>query len=297
MINRRVFKPKLQFFCLFIFPTVIVSACVPTAPSCPTQQPTTCIPASQTADPFTPTPTQTHCSLPGTVQRLQMDSTLLNLTMDVSVYLPPCFDADREGGYPAVYLLHGQTFDDRMWINLGAAELADELVLSGEAEPFVMIMPNEQFYYRPVRGNAFPDAIVSELIPWAEEKFNLCTERQCRAIGGISRGGAWAMRIGLTNPTIFSAIGIHSLPTFLGGSTQVAEWVKALPKDLQPQLTMDAGNLDPEIKSTIQVEAVFNQLGFPHEWKLNNGRHDEDYWRAQISDYIAWYAGLWDIAP
>ena len=98
---------------------------------------------------------------PGEVKRYQMQSALLNLQMNVNVYLPPCYDASLAGGYPAAYLLHGQTFDDLMWTNLGAAELADELILSGEAQPFIMIMPNEEFFYRPVRGNLFPDAITT----------------------------------------------------------------------------------------------------------------------------------------
>jgi enterochelin esterase-like enzyme len=234
------------------------------------------------------------CSQPGEVARFQIPSALLNLQMNVNVYLPPCYDPTLAGGYPVAYLIHGQTFDDLMWTNLGAAEYADALILSDEAHPFMMVMPNEEFFYRPVMGNLFPDAIVNEVIPWAESTFNICDARECRAIGGISRGAAWAMRIGLTNPQIFSAIGIHSLPSFLGGEGQVAEWVKALPKDLLPRLTMDSGRFDTEIKSAIPVEAVFNQQGLPHAWHLNEGRHDEDYWKAHIADYIRWYAGLWE---
>jgi hypothetical protein len=40
---------------------------------------------------------------------------------------------------------------------------------------------------------------------------------------------------------------------------------------------------------------VFNQQGLPHEWHLNEGRHDEDYWKAHIAEYIQWYAGLWSM--
>ncbi|MBM3136900.1 MAG: hypothetical protein FJZ98_01795 [Chloroflexi bacterium] len=268
---------------------ITLSACIPQAPVCPTPQAATESPTIPAPQEITPTPTPDGCREPGTVQRIQMQSTLLNLDMNVSVYLPPCYDPLLEGGYPAAYLFHGQTFDDRMWLNLGAAELADTIILEG-AEPFVMIFPNEEFFYRPVIGNKFPEAIMEELLPWAEEDFNLCQERECRAIGGISRGASWAMRIGLTNPRAFSRIGIHSLPSFLGGEGQVAEWVKVLPKGELPFVAMDSGRLDPEIKSAIAVEAVFNQLGLPHTWNLNEGRHDEEYWRAQVDEYIHWYA-------
>ncbi|MDP2965857.1 MAG: alpha/beta hydrolase-fold protein [Pelolinea sp.] len=291
-------KRSFRILYLAILALVIsLSACTAAAAQnqCPTPAAPTAEPATPTAIPPTPTPTPVPagCSQPGEVKRYQIPSALLNLQMNVNMYLPPCYDADLAGGYPVAYLLHGQTFDDRMWTNLGAAELADALILSREAQPFIMIMPNEEFFYRPVRGNKFPDAIVSEVIPWAEATFNVCAARECRAIGGISRGAAWAMRIGLTNPQAFTAIGIHSLPSFLGGEGQVADWVKALPKDLLQRITMDSGRFDTEIKSAIPVEAVFNLQGLPHDWHLNEGRHDEDYWKAHIAEYISWYAQLW----
>lgn len=291
MKNMRVYRiVQLGFFIV----TYSLAGCAPTAPlECPTPAAPAVESAAPTAAVPTLSPQAEGCLQPGGIERMQMPSTLLNQQMNVNVYLPPCYDASLPGGYPAVYLLHGQTFDDLMWTNLGAADLADELILAGEAEPFIMIMPNEEFFYRPVRGNLFPDAIVTEVIPWAESNFNICGARECRAIGGISRGAAWAMRIGLTNPQVFSAIGIHSLPSFLGGEGQVAEWVKALPKDLLPRITMDSGRFDTEIKSAIPVEAVFNQQGLPHDWHLNEGRHDEEYWKAHIADYIGWYADLW----
>jgi enterochelin esterase-like enzyme len=271
-----------------------LAGCIPSAPVSPTPQTQSETPTIPALQELTPTPTPDGCQQAGTVQRLQMQSALLNLTMNVSVYLPPCYDSMLKGGYPAAYLFHGQTFDDRMWIELGAVEYVDALILAGEAEPFVMIFPNEEFFYRPVLGNAFPQAVIEELLPWAEENFNLCPEWECRAIGGISRGASWAMRIGMTNPRIFSRIGIHSLPSFLGGEGQVAEWVKVLPKDQLPFVAMDSGRLDPEIKSAIAVEAVLNQQGLPHVWHLNEGRHDDEYWASQIESYLRWYAGGWE---
>jgi enterochelin esterase-like enzyme len=294
MQNKRSFS-KFRLAVLALVIAILLPACsaANTQADCSTPAASTAELVTPTALPPTPTPAPAGCAQPGEVKRYQVQSVLLNLQMNVNVYLPPCYDAALVGGYPAAYLLHGQTFDDLMWTNLGAAELADELILAGEAQPFIMIMPNEEFFYRPVRGNLFPDAITSEVIPWAEAEFNLCAARECRAIGGISRGAAWAMRIGLTNPQRFSAIGIHSLPSFLGGEGQVADWVKALPKDLLPRVTMDSGRFDTEIKSAIPVEAVFNQQGLPHDWHLNEGRHDEDYWKAHIAEYVSWYAGLW----
>jgi enterochelin esterase-like enzyme len=215
-------------------------------------------------------------------------------TQWISVYTPPCYDPVLAGGYPALYVFHGQTFDDSMWFDLGAGAYLDAMVSTGEAQPFIIVSIFEEYFYRAVRGNKFPDAVIEEIIPWVEENFNICTIRDCRALGGISRGAAWAMRLGLTFPDLFSAIGIHSLPSYLGGSDQVRVWVEEYPKEMLPRITMDSGRFDTEIKSASGTQEVFNQKGITHEWHLNEGRHDIDYWEAQMESYMRWYAGLWE---
>ncbi|MDP2990704.1 MAG: alpha/beta hydrolase-fold protein, partial [Kiritimatiellota bacterium] len=137
-------KRSFQIIYLTIL-TLAISLTACTAPAAQNQCPTPAAPTAELAAPTTlaptPTPTPAGCSQPGEVMRYQIPSALLNLQMNINVYLPPCYDANLAGGYPVAYLLHGQTFGDLMWTNLGAAELADELILSGKAQPFIMVMP------------------------------------------------------------------------------------------------------------------------------------------------------------
>lgn len=234
------------------------------------------------------------CAAPGVVERHQIESEVLNSPLFISVYLPPCYDASREEGYPTLYLLHGQTFNDRMWIELGAPEIVDRLVLSGNSDPFLMVMPYEEFYYRDVESNQFPDALTGELLPWVEKSFNACSGMTCRALGGISRGASWAMRIGLTEPGIFSSIGGHSLPTFRGDFSNLPGWLDDIPDRQMPRIYIDTGRFDPEVKAAYRFENVLNEKGIPHVWNLNEGRHNEEYWSAHIEVYIRWYAEGWE---
>jgi enterochelin esterase-like enzyme len=277
---------------------LLVAACAPAsspaqpALDCPTLEsaPLICeVPAHAADEPQS----GSTCLEPGTLERYEIDSRLLNAPLHVSVYLPPCYDPRKAAGYPALYLLHGQTFDDSMWADLGATGLADEHILSGEWPPFMMIMPFEEFYYRKAAGNQYPVAIVEEVVPWVEETFNACSRRDCRALGGISRGASWTLRIGLNQWQVFGALGAHSLPDFLGGPDAVALWVDGIPKDQLPKITMDSGRLDAAIKTAYRTDAVLNEKGVPHTWQMNEGRHDEEYWRARMPDYMSWYAGLW----
>ena len=242
----------------------------------------------------TATTASSSCDSTGEVKRYLLDSQLMNGDLYVSVYFPPCYDTKIAGGYPTLYLLHGQMFDDNMWLDLGAGQAADELINSGSAQPFLMVFPYEEFYYRDAENNTFPDAILEEIIPFVESKFNVCAERDCRVLGGISRGASWAMRIGLAHWATFAAIGAHSLPTFRGDIGSLPDWLEKIPDESVPRIYLDTGRFDPEVKLAYSFEQVLNERGIQHEWHLNEGRHDTDYWMAHIRDYLLWYASRWE---
>ena len=48
---------------------------------------------------------------------------------------------------------------------------------------------------------------MKNLVPYVDTHYNTCAERDCRAIGGLSRGAQWALRIGLAEWQTFGAIG------------------------------------------------------------------------------------------
>jgi enterochelin esterase-like enzyme len=285
---------KSNFFALIFLLLFVTASCTtnpileayPTSTNTPTQNPPD--------DQLEAAAPETCTDKTGKVERFEIDSENMNGAQYMTIYTPSCYDTDLVGGYPTLYVFNGQTFDDGMWFDFGVADHMDALLAAGDAQPFLIVSVFDEFYYRAVRGNKFPNAVIEEVVPWVDANFNTCTARECRAVGGISRGAAWAMRLGLTNPDIFGAIGLHSLPTYLGGPDQVRVWVEEYPKDQPLSVWMDSGRFDTEIKSAIGTEAVFSQKGFPHEWHLNEGKHDTDYWEANMGDYIRWYAGLWD---
>jgi len=300
MVHFRSLPIRSRLAVLAISTALCLAACAPEATPqqaqptvCPTPEIQVCeFPAELLAENSQP-PDSAVCTEKGEITRYENPSELLNGTLALSVYLPPCYDPLKAGGYPVLFLLHGQKYDDRMWINLGAADLADEYMASGEWQPFIMVMPFEEFFYRKAADNQYPVAIVEEVLPWVDETFNTCSERACRALGGISRGASWTVRIGLNDWQQFGALGVHSLPDFLGGPDAVADWLEGIPHDQYPRVYMDSGHLDTEIKIAYHTEQVLNEKGVPHEWHMSEGRHEEAYWQAHIADYMNWYASLW----
>lgn len=289
----------LRTAALLMLAAALLAACAPSAvpeaqpTACPTPEMPVCEFPAELLQPEAEPEDSPLCAEKGQITRYENPSELLMGTLAVSVYLPPCYDPLKAGGYPVLYLLHGQTYDDSMWVNLGAADLADVHIAAGEWQPFIMVMPFEEFYFRKAAGNQYPVAIVEEVLPWVDETFNTCTERACRALGGISRGASWTVRIGLNEWRMFGALGIHSLPDFLGRADAVRTWLEGIPHDQFPRIYMDSGRLDTEIKIAYGVEQVLNERGVPHVWHMRDGRHDEDYWLTNMAEYMQWYAGLW----
>jgi len=291
-------KPK-YFLILFLLFTAITGCTPPPVETTPTaftpvntpQATLLSVTAETTVQPQGEEPQETCVS--SSIERYQIDSELLRGPLYFSVYFPLCYDETRESGYPVLYALHGQKFNDAMWIDLGAAEIADRLILEGEIVPFLIVMPYEEFYYRGADVNNFPSALREEIIPWIEQTLNVCAEKECRAVGGISRGASWAMRIGLEQWDFYGAIGAHSLPTFRGDISNLPEWLEEIPFDEEPRIYLDTGRLDPEVKSVYRFENILSQKGFPHDWHLNEGRHNEAYWQENMAAYLRWYAQEW----
>ncbi len=214
--------------------------------------------------------------------------------MPVVVYLPPCYDQQPERRYPVLYLIHGQNFDERQWVRLGATAVADRLAASGAAPPFVIVMPGERTWEQPAE-TGWDEAFLQVLMPWVEATFRVRNERRYRAIGGLSRGASWAIHLGLSHWQLFGSVGGHSPPVFWEDVPHIRRWLAAIPAGQWPRIYLDIGDADQQqiLASARWFEGVLTAGAYPHEWHFNVGRHDEDYWRAHVEEYIRWYAAGW----
>lgn len=288
------FNRTTHHFFLFLMPVFLLMGCA--SPAQTAVQTATPLPTS-TVQLATPTEdaagTQHLCERSGTIQSFNLASDLLNDTLSFDIYFPPCYDPHTTTPYPLIYLLHGQEQDASMWQDIGIQAAADALILEQSRQPFLIVMPVEQYYFRSSENNHYPDAILQELLPMIESNLPVCAERECRAIGGVSRGGAWATRLALHNWDVFGALGAHSTPLFEGDLENLPDWLDAVPADSLPRIYADVGATDPAVKDAYAFDQALNALGVPHEWYLNSGRHNEEYWSENIYEYLSWYTSAW----
>ena len=272
---------------------VLLMACAAGAPAATaaTQPSATLAPTEELP---TPTAIPAGCTeTQGHFEYQEIQTTLMTHPLSFRVYLPVCYDAQGEYEYPVLYFLHGQSFNDDQWDRLGADEALDRLVLAGEVVPFIIVMPKESDYMSNQWDSKYGPAIAEELTVWVDEHYHTCAERQCRAIGGLSRGAAWAMRTGLIYWETFGTIGTHSLAPFRGDFNEAPSWFKKIPEDQLPRIWIDIGVLDVNLDAANTFEVRLTKYRMPHEWHIFLGTHNEDYWQSHVEEYLRWYAEAW----
>lgn len=291
---------RTTFFSLIIF-ILLLSGCQGVQSGSLVEVAETSVPAA-TNTPYSVVPEVTPLPSPtatppctdrqGSIKSGQILSTKLDKPMNYTVYLPPCYFHDTAERYPVIYLLHGQANSEFEWIQLGITNAADDLITAGLVEPFIMVFPFDHSFKQPDQYG-FADVFVGMLIPEIDRLYRTLDDGAHRAIGGISRGGAWAFHLGANYPKLFSAVAGHSPTIFFSDGNSLPKKFLALPENDLPRLWIDLGDSDPGLKLMTEFHDLLTDNYIPHEWHVNKGYHEEKYWAAHLREYLLWYNTDW----
>ena len=274
---------------LLIVISLVLSACQPPvtpAPARPTPDPQ---PVTQTIL-LKATATPGCTATTGEVRDLQIPAGTNAEDIPVKVYLPPCYGQDDSAGYPVLYLLHGQDADNHQWIDLGITRAADALIADGQIPPLIIVLPGEQNPLQSPQDSSFGSEVIQSLIPYVDAHYSTCTERACRAIGGLSRGGNWAVALGFSHPALFTAVGAHSTPLFYGQAAQIRQSVTSMSSPSEaPFLYVDVGDKDQYYADVADFVSTLEELGVPYLYTEFPGKHEASYWSALVNVYLLWY--------
>ncbi|MFB3777459.1 MAG: alpha/beta hydrolase-fold protein [Bryobacteraceae bacterium] len=154
----------------------------------------------------------------------------INSWRRVFVYTPPGYDANVKTRYPVLYLQHGGGEDQRVWIEMGRTNLIlDNLLAQGKIKPFIVIMETSAVGAPGAPrgagagpgaggppGGAYGQLMVKDLIPWVDSTFRTRTDKDGRAMAGLSMGGGQTATVTMANLDKFSYIGLFSGGAALG---------------------------------------------------------------------------------
>ncbi|TVR24328.1 MAG: hypothetical protein EA396_01575 [Anaerolineaceae bacterium] len=220
-----------------------------------------------------------------------------------NVYLPPCY-IETQARFPVVYLLHGLDYDEEQWRDIGLFDALDQGIRLGALPPMVVVMPYlgqlGQFNNFPPNPS-YETYILEELVPAVERQICTRQDREFRAIGGISRGGFWAYSIAFRHPDVFGIVGGHSafFPQNLRdvpaafNPLEIARNSSILPA-ANLRMYMDGGAGDSASPSLQMLSDRLRERQIAHDYVIRTvGEHDNDYWSAHVSEYLAFYGDNW----
>lgn len=143
--------------------------------------------------------------------QVQFFSKALDVASTVNVILPErdmgVGVAASAAGLPKVlYLLHGYSDDHTIWMRRTSVERY------AAAYPLAVIMPavNHSFYTNEFYGERYWDYVSEELPEVMHQFFRLSDRPEDTFAAGLSMGGYGAMKLGLTYPERFAAVGSFS---------------------------------------------------------------------------------------
>jgi enterochelin esterase-like enzyme len=310
MLNRQEagwIRQQLPLIAAALFIIFFLAGCNPSSPGSTTTLqasfPTTTITqnAEQTSKPsptLTTAPTSTATQKPtcaaqaGTVNEVSLDTTLMYTQFQFLVYLPPCYQQETGRNYPLLILFHGIYDTQEQWLRIGAVETANRLIISGEVDPFIIVMPYDPNPRGP-EGTPFDEIFLQELLPYLKDNYRISDDADLWALGGVSRGAGWAIHFGFLHPELFGAIGAFSPIIFWEDSPELGTWLEAIPAGKNPRISLDIGNMDPNSEGYKKLEAILTQEGIPFEASEFPGNHSDDYWRSRVESYLRWFTAGW----
>jgi enterochelin esterase family protein len=257
----------------------------------------------------------------GEVRIVWYDSPALGGARSMRVYTPPGYDSsDRT--YPVFYLIHGGGDDDRGWTTIGRANfILDNLLAENQVEPMIVVMPNGSVPrpgggYRLVgaertdpaallarieRISALHDVFVEDLLttimPTVEQRYRARTDRDSRAIAGLSMGGAETLRVAPSNLAKFAYIGVFSMGLQVGAEAGVHPDFEernaaffANPdrtNELLKLFYIAAGEDDRTVTDgPRRLSATLTRHGIRHTLNETTGGHTWINWRLYLRDFL-----------
>ncbi len=214
------------------------------------------------------------------------------------VYTPAEYDQKQgfKKRYPVLYLQHGMGEGETSWTLQGRMQhIMDNAIHSGEAVPMIVVMESGDIKAPMGRGQGMGDygasfypVLLNDLIPYIDANFRTKTDRDNRAMAGLSWGGHQTFDIVFNNMDKFAWLGTFSgaifgldLKTAYNGVfTNADEFNKKI-----HYMYMNWGS-DDFIKSGDIVKGL-QEMGIKVEGKESAGTaHEFLTWRRGLHEFI-----------
>ena len=220
------------------------------------------------------------------------------------VYTPAEYELKKfqKKRYPVLYLQHGMGEDETGWSKQGHMQhIMDNAIAKGEAVPMIVVMEsgdikapfnfagggsNRQGFSD--YGASFYPVLINDLIPYIDNNFRTKSDRENRAMAGLSWGGHQTFDVVLNNMDKFSYMGAFSGAIFGLDVKTAYNGIFTRPDEFNKQihyLFLSCGS-----EENFGTEALVKSLrdsGIKADYYVSPGTHHEWLtWRRCFNEFI-----------
>jgi enterochelin esterase-like enzyme len=150
----------------------------------------------------------------GQIRSIYYWSDVNGMERHINVYIPAEYEKNPQKKYPVLYLVHGWGENENGWSVQGhMANIMDGLIAAKKALPMIVVMPSGDIQTNSDVRQASGDITkiyINDLIPFIDKTFRTKTDRQNRAMAGLSRGGMQTTMTVFANMDKFAWMGTFS---------------------------------------------------------------------------------------
>jgi enterochelin esterase-like enzyme len=214
------------------------------------------------------------------------------------VYTPAEYEQGKKH-YPVLYLQHGMGEDETGWSKQGHMQhIMDNLIAGGQAVPMIVVMESGDVK-APFRGGSneagrssygasFYQVLLNDLIPMVDRTFRTKSDRDHRAMAGLSWGGHQTFDVVLTHLDKFAWAGGFSGAIFGLDVNKTYGGIFSRPAEVNSKLhylflgcgseeNMGTAKLVDDLRQAgIKVDSYVSQ-GTAHEWLT---------WRRCLKEFV-----------
>lgn len=231
------------------------------------------------------------------------------------VVIKPGNYAGSNKAYPVVYLLHGYGGSYNQW-----PKLAPQLKAKADELQLIIVCPDggigSWYLDSPVDSSFRYETFVSkELVAYVDSHLHTLTDRNHRAITGLSMGGHGGLYLGMRHKDLYGAAGSTSggvdirpfpknwdLMKRLGDTiAHKQNWenntvinITDSLHDKELKLIIDCGVNDFFLQVNRNLHQKLLQMKIEHDYTERPGGHNNDYWKNSIDYQLLFFKKFFD---
>lgn len=212
-----------------------------------------------------------------------------------SVYVPAGYAENKDARYPVFYLLHGAGEDETGWPLQGKVRnIMDNLIEEGSAVPMIIVMDHGVAQIEGIElknmfdFTAYEKVVMEELIPMIDKTYRTHTDRENRAIAGLSLGGFQSWTIAMNHRDMFAWLGGFS-GSGKGPGTTADLYDSSLNEDFHVMFISTGKKENPMMYATVKnFHDILVNAGVKHVFFQSTGTDHE---------WLTWRRSLYKFAP